>query len=295
MLRSQNILIPTDNEKKFNTGLSDKTTLNNLEINPFLDNFSPYLKQNGTRKSFYSRAITTPVKVKNDYDQENLLSTHYDSTIDKNNQYLIGKIQGFNDSVTSFFPRFDGKENDFFSPNLHSLSTANTNRFSSNSNARNQVKYLISDGKPLESKPTLNMVESRNKLIAFSKTRKFENEQMEFNRLKRDEPKEISITQSEEKKSDEKIPDQKEVNSSCVENSAEELKEESEEDAYNKKIKDQIANLPVPLNKKDDENFKLLKMKEMKKKSLPPNKSAKAYDADLVPAHQRDMINGIYL
>ena len=294
MLRSQNILIPTISEKTLNTGLSDKTTLNVLEINPFLDNITPYLKQNGTRKSFYSKVNTTPVKVKNDYDQENLFCTQYESTIDKKSQYVIGKIQGLNDSVTSFLPRFDGKENDFFSPNLHSLSTANTNRFSSNSNARNQVKYLISENKTLESKPTLNMVESRNKLIAFSKTKKYQNEQIEFSRMEKDEQKEIAKSQSKEKKPDELITEPKEENSSCKENSAEEVREESEEDAYNKKIKDQIANLPVPLNKKDDENFKLLKMKEMKKKSLPPNKSAKAYDADLVPAHQRDMINGIY-
>jgi len=290
MIRNQNYNFSMNNDLSLNNSSNENKfhPVDKKERNLFIDNTTPFPLKKDSRKSFYSRVNTSPIKIKNDSSKEFQYYSEYDETTEKkfNNQI---KFPLRNESIRSFMNNYDEKENDFFSPNLNNLSTANTNRFTSNSNARNQVKQLVSEGKIKESKPSLNMLESRNNLIAFSKTKKYENEKNEA--IERDRER-IKQKELEAKKEDLGI--KQEENEEEISNIlySDEIKEESEEDPFTAKIKKQIANLPVPLNKKDDENFKLLKMKEMKKKSLPPNKSAKAYDADLIPAHHKEIING---
>lgn len=288
MLRNQNYNFSINNDVSLKNSSNENNfhPVNQKERNLFFDNTTPFPLKKESRKSFYSRVNTSPIKIKNDSSKDFQYYSECDETTEKKFHKEI-KFPGITESIGSFTNNYDGKENDFFSPNLNTLSTANTNRFTSNSNARNQVKQLVSEGNINESKPSLNMLESRNNLIAFSKTKKYEiekNEAIEREKIKQKERelnKEVIEIKQEEK--------EEEISSNVY---SDEIKEESEEDAYTAKIKKQIANLPVPLNKKDDENFKLLKMKELKKKSLPPNKSAKAYDADLIPSHQKEIING---
>ena len=53
-------------------------------------------------------------------------------------------------------------------------------------------------------------------------------------------------------------------------------------------IKFQEANLPVPLKKKDNENFKILTMKKMKRKTMPPNKSVRKFAEDIEPLYEKE-------
>lgn len=307
MLRNQTQNFSMNHGTSIHNPSNDKSYINLIknENNQFIDSITPIQKQIETRRSFYSRVNTSPIKIKNNQIQDDShFYTQSDATADKTVR-RENQFPELNNTINSF-SKFDGKENDFFSPNLNSLYTATTNRFTSNLNARNQVKQLISEGKINESKPSLNMVESRNNLIAFSKTKKYEIEKIELIEREKEKAlalekerarqKELEKEKSENNKLEDSLNESNENNMSNKENSySDEVKEESEEDSFAMKIKKQISNLPVPIEKKDDEGFKLLKMKEMKKKSLPPNKSAKAYDADLLPAHQKEMINGNYI
>ena len=53
-------------------------------------------------------------------------------------------------------------------------------------------------------------------------------------------------------------------------------------------LKYQESHLPVPLNKKDDENFKILTMKKMKRKTMPPNKSVRKFAEDKEPLYEKE-------
>ena len=53
-------------------------------------------------------------------------------------------------------------------------------------------------------------------------------------------------------------------------------------------LKYQESNLPVPIKKKDDESFKLLTMKKMKRKTMPPNKSVRKFAEDIEPVYEKE-------
>ena len=53
-------------------------------------------------------------------------------------------------------------------------------------------------------------------------------------------------------------------------------------------IKFQESNLPVPIKKKDDENFKILTMRKMKRKTMPPNKSVRKFAEDIEPLYEKE-------
>ena len=63
---------------------------------------------------------------------------------------------------------------------------------------------------------------------------------------------------------------------------------ESEEDDIEEIIKYQESHLPVPLSKKDDEQFKILKMKQMKRISIPNNKSVRKFAEDIEPKYEKE-------
>ena len=53
-------------------------------------------------------------------------------------------------------------------------------------------------------------------------------------------------------------------------------------------IKYQEKHLPVPLSKKDDEKYKILKMKQMKRLSMPYNKSVRKFAEDIEPQYEKE-------
>lgn len=66
---------------------------------------------------------------------------------------------------------------------------------------------------------------------------------------------------------------------------------EEDEDSFNdirKLIKYQEEHLPVPKKEKDNENYKILTMKKMKRKTMPPNKSVRKFAEDREPQYERE-------
>lgn len=53
-------------------------------------------------------------------------------------------------------------------------------------------------------------------------------------------------------------------------------------------IKYQESHLPVPIKEKDNENFKILTMKKMKRKTMPPNKSVRKFAEDKEPYYEKE-------
>ena len=63
-------------------------------------------------------------------------------------------------------------------------------------------------------------------------------------------------------------------------------------DEYQELILNQEKNLPVPIEKKNDEKYKLLKMRQMKRKSCPQNKSVRKYE-DIINSDYEKNLNTI--
>ena len=71
----------------------------------------------------------------------------------------------------------------------------------------------------------------------------------------------------------------------------EEAQKEKEEDSFDdieELLKYQEEHLPVPIKEKDNENFKILTMKKMKRPSLPPNKSVGKLGESLEPLYEKE-------
>ena len=57
---------------------------------------------------------------------------------------------------------------------------------------------------------------------------------------------------------------------------------------FNEIIEYQESILPVPIEQKNNERFKILKIKEMKRLSMPPNKSVKRYEEDMETKYEKE-------
>ena len=137
----------------------------------------------------------------------------------------------------------------------HSISPPKTNFQSKtnaicsyNNNNTTQKAPII----PFSSKPSLTSTSSRNKLLEYKLSKKYrEEDSIEYQRLTN---KKVLFEVHKVEQPKETI------------------------DEFEELIHYQQQNLPVPIEKKDDEKFKLLKMKQMKRLSLPSNKSVRKYD-----------------
>lgn len=120
-------------------------------------------------------------------------------------------------------------------------------------------KLYVSLKKGYEIKPSLNNCESKNLMFSYSKSRRFKEDTIFFSSLK----PVVAHTQ-----------------------------EESQKLAFKDKIDELIRQLPVPIEKKNDENFKLKAIKKMRKEKHPPNQSAKKSDI-MENSHQKVFRIGI--
>lgn len=107
----------------------------------------------------------------------------------------------------------------------------------------------------VSSKPTLNTLSSRNKLYEYSQSKRYLEDQLEFSVASKAKP----------------------INEQPI-------------SEYDELIEWQKNHLPVPLEKKNDEKFKILKMKQMKRMSVPMNKSVKKYE-DILPEYEKSFKN----
>jgi hypothetical protein len=106
-------------------------------------------------------------------------------------------------------------------------------------------QQYVSVKKGYETKPSLTNCESKNLMFHYSKSGRFKEDKAFYS----SRIKEETLTQEEYQKL-----------------------------AFQKRIDELIRQLPVPLEKKNDERFKLRAIKKMRNESLPPNQSAKNSD-----------------
>lgn len=244
-------------------------------------------------RNFYSRGNTSPAKEKNfkhEYDAFQESKKQGDITIKK----------------VYFTNPFQPEDNFFSSSNFltENVSVPKQVKFSANSGVKAQVRFLSSGGdipqlKKVDCKPSLNLTESRNTMIAFSKGKKFvedfihdreevKNEKLE-NRTQMYPNENIHEAEQESDRNAEIVEESQEEEEV---NDIQELPNQTNTDPRLARLLELQKNLPVPVDRKDDEKFKILKMKEMRKISLPPNRSAKSDDLLQTPTHQKSFKTG---
>jgi hypothetical protein len=240
-------------------------------------------------RNFYSRVNTSPAK-------EKLLRKESDDYEESKNDgdKTIRKV--------NFTNPFQGEDNFFSSSNFltENISVPKQVKFSANSGVKAQVRFLSSGSdipfiKKVDSKPSLNLTESRNKMIAFSKGKKFEEDLVHDSNKENKTPKtsdnstlQIQQVEPESDKVEEIVEESHE------EEEPQEPQNQSNIDPRMARLLELQKSLPVPIDRKDDEKFKILKMKEMRKISLPANRSAKSDDLLQTPTHQKSFMTGSF-
>ena len=207
-------------------------------------------------------------------DRENILKQH-NSNIQISNKitpHSINDVLQFNSSLSTLSTSSNNISNlsnykitKFQNENIipNSFSTNNTIY----SSKRNSKKLFYSPSYSLN-KPTLTSQSSKNFLLEYSKSKKYEEDKELYNEIKNKENK-LNIS----KKLDN-------------ENNNNNLNDTIDE--YQELLLNQEKNLPVPIEKKNDEKFKLMKMRQMKRKSFPANKSVRKYE-DLENEYEKNL------
>ncbi len=211
-------------------------------------------------------------------DRENILQQH-NSKIQILNQITprsITEVLQFNSSLSTLSTSINNIsklsnykiskcENENIIPN--SFSTNNTIY----SSKRNSKKYFYSPSYSIN-KPTLTSQSSKKFLLEYSKSKKYEEDKELYN----------EIYNKEEKINLSKILDNENYSNYNNNNLNDTI------DEYQELLLNQEKNLPVPIEKKNDEKFKLMKMRQMKRKSFPANKSVRKYE-DLENEYEKDL------
>ena len=211
-------------------------------------------------------------------DRENILKEH-NSNIQTLNQITprsITEVIQFNSSLSNLSTSSNNisKISNYKIPKFENENTI-PNSFSTNntiySSKINSKKYFYSPSYSLN-KPTLTSQSSKKFLLEYSKSKKYEEDKELYN----------EIYNKEGKTNLSKILDN-ENNSNYNNNNLNDTIDE-----YQELLLNQEKNLPVPIEKKNDEKFKLMKMRQMKRKSFPANKSVRKYE-DLENEYEKNL------
>ena len=206
-------------------------------------------------------------------DRENILQQH-NSKIQILNQITprsITEVLQFNSSLSKLSTSINNIsklsnykiskcENENIIPN--SFSTNNTIY----SSKRNSKKYFYSPSYSIN-KPTLTSQSSKKFLLEYSKSKKYEEDKELYNEMYKSNKSKIFDNENNN------------YNSNNLNDTI---------DEYQELLLNQEKNLPVPIEKKNDEKFKLMKMRQMKRKSFPANKSVRKYE-DLENEYEKDL------
>ena len=193
--------------------------------------------------------VITP-KLEDDYLTNSLIKTN-------KNKYIKENIE---------------QEQDLTNENTTNKTSSNKMVLNANQNSNKLFtkKYLNDYTEAqINSKPNLNIKTSKALIKEYSNSKRYEEDKLIlFPSIEKNENLKISKKYEVENK---KNP---EADSEI--NDLEEL------------IKYQESHLPVPLSKKDNEKFKILKMKQMKRVSMPPNKSVRKFAEDIEPLYEKE-------
>ena len=206
-------------------------------------------------------------------DRENILQQH-NSKIQILNQITprsITEVLQFNSSLSTLSTSI----NNISKPSNYKISKCENeniipNSFSTNntiySSKRNSKKYFYSPSYSIN-KPTLTSQSSKKFLLEYSKSKKYEEDKELYNEMYKSNKSKIFDNENNN------------YNSNNLNDTI---------DEYQELLLNQEKNLPVPIEKKNDEKFKLMKMRQMKRKSFPANKSVRKYE-DLENEYEKDL------
>ena len=121
-------------------------------------------------------------------------------------------------------------------------------------------------------KPMMNSTASKTLMKEYSESNRYKDDKL------------ILFPTIKESNKEKNSKNLNEINNRIISNN----NNESEEDDIEEIIKYQESHLPVPLSKKDDEKFKILKMKQMKRISMPNNKSVRKFAEDMEPKYEKE-------
>ena len=128
-------------------------------------------------------------------------------------------------------------------------------------------------------KPMLNSTSSKAYMKEYSKSKRYQEDKLYF----------FSTTDTVEEQALNPLPHKLIFTSTETKSPILEDMEDTDENMeIEDLIKFQESNLPVPLKRKDDENFKILTMRKMKRKTMPPNKSVRKFAEDIEPLYEKE-------
>ena len=140
------------------------------------------------------------------------------------------------------------------------------------------TKKIISDSSQVivHCKPMMNSTASKTLIKEYAESKRYKEDKLVLF---------PSIKESNKEKEN-NININNNINNNDISNIKENY--ESDTDDIEEIIKYQEKHLPVPLSKKDDEKYKILKMKQMKRISMPSNKSVRKFAEDIEPKYEKE-------
>ena len=230
-------------------------SFNNINRNPFL------------QENFCNNENISPNHL--------LINVNHNRKCDLKNRFGIITPQLTEDfSINSFISNIKDKDSKEITQNA--LTNENTtNKTSSNkltlNNNQSFTKRVMHDYSKIipSSKPNLNITTSKQIIKEYSTSKRYKEDKLIlFSSMKEKEKVEKSVKNVQDLP---KIYDN-----------------ESENDELEELLKCQEKHLPVPLSKKDNEKYKILKIKQLKRVSMPPNKSVRKFAEDMEPKYEKE-------
>jgi hypothetical protein len=193
----------------------------------------------------------------------------------KNEKYLENNIINKNN---------ENKTNEIYSKNN------NNNLYLINSFSNEEYTKSINYNSSeiiIKCKPMINSTASKSFMKEYSISKRYQEDKLTlFNSIgeteiipEKEKIKEIEIEKSISNKSD---TEKDEEDNNDIDLDFQELLEYQEK------------NLPIPIELKDNENYKILKIKEMKRLSMPPYKSVKKYGEEIKAKYEKDFRINIF-
>ena len=177
-------------------------------------------------------------------------------------------------SINSFFSNIKDKyskeitKNALYNEKTTIKTTSNGKTLNQNKFSTEKLMYGCSEIL-IPSKPNLNIMESRQLVKEYSTSKRYKEDKiLLFSSVEAD---------AKVKKYVKIVPEFQKID-----------EPDSENEELEKLLKYQEKHLPVPLSKKDNEKYKILKMKQMKRVSMPPNKSARKFAENIESNYEKD-------
>ena len=183
------------------------------------------------------------------------------------------------DDFISLHKRIESEKSTTTNTNLN-LNLNNTNRNPSKDfcikTAELCTQKIISDSSQIivQCKPMMNSTASKTLVKEYSESKRYKEDKL------------ILFPSIEESNKENYDNNNNNINNTDISNIRE--YNEYDTDDVEEIIKYQEKHLPVPLSKKDDEKYKILKMKQMKRLSMPFNKSVRKFAEDIEPQYEKE-------